>query len=332
MTRGIWTLADYLDITVVEAETQWRGILSRQMPSAGARQVDFLPVETLLCAAARLVVGYTRLGSGTIDRAGPPIPQLGTLFRRRASSVVAKMHNLDGSRPNGAKNDLEVGLRLGDDLDLLAHIYRTILTAARNVGIPSAALPDFLLVEAGGTPLLLGQEELDTRSLDHVMAEELPTWRERTPEQAESATERYLMQHIRISQHRFAQGVLANCGNACIFCGFSLVDDERPTLLTAGHIKPWRDSDTRERLDVANGIAACPTHDAAFDAGLITIEGDSPPLRLRLSPRLQKATTANDAAARYFGGEGIRQSIILPDGAVPPSPVYLDWHQERVFA
>jgi putative restriction endonuclease len=36
-------------------------------------------------------------------------------------------------------------------------------------------------------------------------------------------------------------------------------------MLIASHIKPWRISTSTERLDVRNGLAACPTHDIAFD-------------------------------------------------------------------
>ena len=45
-------------------------------------------------------------------------------------------------------------------------------------------------------------------------------------------------------------------------------------MLLAGHIKPWRDSTHRERLDLSNGLAACPSHDVAFDTGLLTVEDD----------------------------------------------------------
>jgi putative restriction endonuclease len=37
-------------------------------------------------------------------------------------------------------------------------------------------------------------------------------------------------------------------------------------VLVAGHIKPWKPS---ERLDPRNGLAACPSHDVAFDTGLL---------------------------------------------------------------
>ncbi|MEN6537225.1 MAG: helix-turn-helix domain-containing protein, partial [Bryobacteraceae bacterium] len=44
-----------------------------------------------------------------------------------------------------------------------------------------------------------------------------------------------------------------------------------PRLLCASHIKPWRDSDNRERLDLYNRLSLHLNYDAAFDAGLITL-------------------------------------------------------------
>jgi predicted restriction endonuclease len=39
-------------------------------------------------------------------------------------------------------------------------------------------------------------------------------------------------------------------------------------MLVAGHIKPWKDSTSAERMDLRNGLAACLSHDLAFDTGL----------------------------------------------------------------
>lgn len=41
----------------------------------------------------------------------------------------------------------------------------------------------------------------------------------------------------------------------------------------ASHTKPGKDSNPTERLDPRNGPAACPAHDVAFDAGLLTVNG-----------------------------------------------------------
>ena len=51
-------------------------------------------------------------------------------------------------------------------------------------------------------------------------------------------------------------------GGRCAVTGLDL-----PLLLRASHIKPWRDSDNRERLDPYNGLLLSPSYDAAFDWG-----------------------------------------------------------------
>ena len=56
------SVADYLGVTVHEARSQWRGILARRPVVAGVRQVDFVPVETLICLAASLVVNHRVYG------------------------------------------------------------------------------------------------------------------------------------------------------------------------------------------------------------------------------------------------------------------------------
>src|SRR4051794_34195258 len=96
--------ADYLALTARDARVQWASIWARELPPPGTRQVHFVPVETLLCLAASLVVNHRRYGSTTAERAEQPVPALAQLFARPNSSVLAKMANLDGSRPNGAKH------------------------------------------------------------------------------------------------------------------------------------------------------------------------------------------------------------------------------------
>lgn len=207
------TLAQYLEITTASAERQWREITARIPRTDDKRGGPFVPVETLMCAAAMHVVEYSRLGSSTMHRAASPAPELAALFRRPVSSIIAKMNNLDGSRPRGAKFDLSVGLTLTGDAQLMTALYRRLLFAARRVGIGPDLLPDFLGLEGGGELSLLGQEELDDDALGDVLTRELPTWLKRSPDQSESVTERYLLQYLRVGQHRFATGVLHNCGN-----------------------------------------------------------------------------------------------------------------------
>jgi len=88
------SVGDYLNLTLADARTQWRGILTRRPMSAG-RQVDFVLVETLTCLAAGLLVNHRRYGGSTSHNAEEPVPTLARLFRRPNSSVLAKMANLE---------------------------------------------------------------------------------------------------------------------------------------------------------------------------------------------------------------------------------------------
>ncbi len=58
----------------------------------------------------------------------------------------------------------------------------------------------------------------------------------------------------------------------CPFCPISMINDER--LLIASHIKPWVDSNDKEKVDPKNGFALCPNYDAMFDKGYMTFEND----------------------------------------------------------
>src|SRR5262245_61167199 len=90
--RRVRTVGDYLDISVAAARQQWRALETRPRVATG-RQVDFVPVETLLCLAASLLVNHRRYGGSTAHRAEPPVPSLASLFRRPNSSILAKMAN-----------------------------------------------------------------------------------------------------------------------------------------------------------------------------------------------------------------------------------------------
>lgn len=71
----------------------------------------------------------------------------------------------------------------------------------------------------------------------------------------------------RIGQDLFRKRVMDYWGGKCAVTGVSV-------MVNAGHIKPWRDSNGDERLDVFNGIALSPDFDKAFDTGLITFKID----------------------------------------------------------
>ena len=325
------SVADYLGVTVHEARSQWRGILARRPVVAGVRQVDFVPVETLICLAASLVVNHRVYGGSTSNRAEQPVPSLARLFQRPNSSVLAKMANLDGSRTNGAKHEVEMADRVLNTAGQLASLYRLVVRAAREVGIDAADLPDFLLLEHDDSDLLLlGQEELGQQDVEQSVQGAATRWSEQRGDLDDRLTERLLVAAARVGQHRFAGGVLRNHGHRCVFCGLSVDSggQRASRMLVASHIKPWRSSSNVERLDVRNGLAACPTHDVAFDTGLLMVNGG---LRIHVAPHIEAAAVSDPATRAAFGRPPLADRLLLPDMASPPGPIYLDWHRANIF-
>jgi len=88
--------------------------------------------------------------------------------------------------------------------------------------------------------------------------------------------------------------------------------------LRARHIKPWRDSNDREKLDGYNGLLLSPHVDQLFERGLISFQD---------SGELLVARELNPAVLQAWG-------INLPCnvGAFHPHQCrYLAWHREQVF-
>ncbi|MFV2122940.1 HNH endonuclease [Micromonospora sp. LOL_013] len=324
-------LHDYLNLRLTAACEQWRSILNRKPVAEGSRQVVFLPVETLTCLAASLLVNHRQYGGSTAHRAVEPVPTLARLFRRPNSSVLAKMANLDGSRRNGAKHEVEVASRLLAEPGQLGAVYRLLLTAARSVGIGPEALPDFLgLADDEDDLLLLGQRELDETDVAAAVRPAVDVWRASRADLDERTTERLLMAAVRVGQHRFASEVLRNHGHQCVFCGLSvsLPEKRAARMLVASHIKPWRACNHAERLDTRNGLTACPTHDVAFDTGLMTVNGG---LRIHVKPALATAVETDPATRAAFGRPPLAEWLLLPNGAKPPRAKYLAWHRQYIF-
>jgi len=123
--------------------------------------------------------------------------------------------------------------------------------------------------------------------------------------------------------------VLGNYEHRCAFCGFQPRRLPGHRLLMASHIKPWRDSTNRERLDHRNGIAACPVHDSAFDTGLLMVNGG---LKIHRAQPLLRSLVADEGVERYFGGHVLGERLMVPRGGEPPNPRYLRWHREHFLA
>ena len=130
------------------------------------------------------------------------------------------MANLDGSRSHGGKWDILSGAMLRDDPAHFTHAYRVLLSAARAEGIGEDRLPDFLGLEHGGELDLLGQDELQTSTLEAAFKKQIAQ-RAREGVWSEKQTEQIILAAARVGQQVFAVNVLSNCGQRCVFCGLN---------------------------------------------------------------------------------------------------------------
>ena len=138
--------------------------------------------------------------------------------------------------------------------------------------------------------------------------------------QPSGSTETIASVRIRRGQQFFRQTVLNAYGVQCCISGINV-----PRLLVASHIKPWREF-PKERLDPRNGLCLSSLHDAAFDAGLITLDKK---LNLVLSRRLKGyfPQAALEQSFVPFEGKPIR----LPEKIAEPGPTLLHYHREKIF-
>ena len=119
-------------------------------------------------------------------------------------------------------------------------------------------------------------------------------------------TERESLIQSRLGQGQFRQSLIVYWKSCAVTdCAFT-------PLLRASHIKPWRDSTNRERIDLFNGLLLSPNLDMAFDQGYISFDGKgkiiiSPQLKpndaysLRITPKLKiKPKLLTDEHLRYL--------------------------------
>ncbi len=133
-------------------------------------------------------------------------------------------------------------------------------------------------------------------------------------------TERTALARVRRGQQFFRQTVINSYGVCCCISGINV-----PRLLVASHIKPWRDF-PKERLNPRNGLCLSTLHDAAFDAGLITLDEK---LCLVLGKRLKSYFPQPMLERSFVPFEG--QEIQRPNKTAEPDPDFLRHHRDVIF-
>ena len=127
-------------------------------------------------------------------------------------------------------------------------------------------------------------------------------------------TEKDALIKARRGQGRFRQRV----GRLKRFCRVTRVD--RPEHLIASHIKPWRESDNRERLFEGNGLLLTPTIDHLFDRGFISFENSG---ELLVSP------VAHEDSLKKMGI--ITDRVVNVGGFAEAQREFLEFHRTSVF-
>jgi putative restriction endonuclease len=80
-------------------------------------------------------------------------------------------------------------------------------------------------------------------------------------------------------------------------------------------------------MDVRNGLAACPMHDAGFDQGYLTVDEGYAILRASIL----RQSMALDAGVEVYFGALMKTALLLPSHARKPDAQYLRYHQTNVF-
>lgn len=83
----------------------------------------------------------------------------------------------------------------------------------------------------------------------------------------QSITERSGLVTSRVGQGAYRKSIIYRWEHKCAVTGFN-----KPEILIASHILPWKDSSDVQRLDVENGILLSPVYDALFDRHFISFE------------------------------------------------------------
>ncbi|MGE5444705.1 MAG: HNH endonuclease [Ignavibacteriales bacterium] len=125
-------------------------------------------------------------------------------------------------------------------------------------------------------------------------------------------TEREAVVQSRIGQGKFRSRLIKH------WKGCAVIGCQEEELLKASHIKPWRESNNAERLDVYNGLLLTPNLDSAFESGLISFKDDG---KIMISKSLSKVEAAKLAIHPKMKISRLQKSHTK----------YLNYHRKNIF-
>jgi predicted restriction endonuclease len=242
---------------------------------------------------------YCKLPFGSFDRKNPVVMEVAAKMGRSAGSLAMKLSNFASLDPVHRARGVK-GLAGASKLDheMWNEFYANTLV----LGEQSEELLHNLFTKDES-------KEVDFLSRDKVLI--VPP---------SGPTEIQATVKVRRGQQFFRQAVLNAYDIRCCISGINV-----PRLLIASHIKPWGKFPA-ERLNPRNGLCLSTLHDAAFDAGLITLDQS---LSVMLSKRLRKFFPQPALEQNFVPFEG--KPIHLPDKLAMPDSDFLRYHREEIF-
>ena len=129
-------------------------------------------------------------------------------------------------------------------------------------------------------------------------------------------TESVAIIKARTGQGKYRKSLENYWGKRCSVTGTP--DSNEGTLLIASHIKPWSDSNNKERIDQFNGLLLTPNLDKAFDRGYITFDKSG---HIIISSQLNSPQ-----------GFGITEKLSIQSNMLNQIHFeYLNYHRKKIF-
>jgi putative restriction endonuclease len=242
---------------------------------------------------------YCKLPFGKLHKGNPIIVDAAAKMGRTASSLAIKLCNFASLDP--------------------------VLLARGIVGMTGAAKEDRMLwneFHSNSDALGAESEQLlhdlfthdESKEVDFLARDKVRLVAPSGPSESQATVK------VRRGQQFFRQAVLTAYDVRCCICGINV-----PRLLVASHIKPWGQF-PNGRLNPQNGLCLSTLHDAAFDAGLITLDEN---LSVVLSKRLRSYFPQPALEQNFVPFEGC--PIRLPEKLAEPDADFLRFHRESIY-
>lgn len=189
----------------------------------------------------------------------------------------------------------------------------------RNIGIPNISYLSILKLKTNSNVLVYYFKPFVTYSNDLISYEHLSKKEaneiKEIDDSNKSKTNKDRLISSRLGQGKYREKLFEDMP----FCPFTKINDER--LLRASHIKPWVDSNDKEKIDPKNGLTLSPTYDVLFDRGFITFENDG---TLLVSPFI---SPMNQKRLNIKTGAKIKINMFLDKKRIS----YMEYHRQNIF-